>query len=79
MNDQLLSHLGYTGSAEVSLEDDCLYGTILFISDLVTYEAETVPGLRKAFEEAVEFYLAQCAEMGLPANAPLNGGKRQRA
>jgi predicted HicB family RNase H-like nuclease len=64
MNVSQLSYLGYQGSAEVSLEDDCLCGKLLFISDLVTYEAQTVPGLRKAFEQAVEFYLEKCAEMG---------------
>lgn len=80
MSNQSLCHRGYEGSAEVSLEDDCLYGKILFISDLVNYEAQTVPDLRKAFEEAVEYYLAHCAEKGVPADDPQqNDGKRRRA
>lgn len=29
---------GYRGSIKASAEDNCLYGTILAISDLVTYE-----------------------------------------
>jgi predicted HicB family RNase H-like nuclease len=37
----------------------------------VTYEAQTVPDLRKAFEAAVKNYLAQCAAMGLAPDVPL--------
>jgi predicted HicB family RNase H-like nuclease len=78
MSEQSLTHKGYTGSAGVSLEDDCLHGKVLFISDLVTYEAETVPGLRTAFKEAVENYLAHCADKGLPADEPLSTDERRR-
>lgn len=80
MSDQSLTHKGYTGSAEVSLEDDCLHGKILLISDLVNYEAQTVQGLRAAFVAAVENYLAHCADTGLAADDPLqNDDKRRRA
>ena len=61
---ELLSFKGYYGSMSVSLEDECLHGRIEFVSDLVTYEAATVPKLKKAFEAAVDDYLATCAEVG---------------
>ncbi|MES2319073.1 MAG: hypothetical protein V4631_16475 [Pseudomonadota bacterium] len=63
MNNQLLTYKGYQGSAEVSLEDDCLFGRLLFLSDLVTYEAQTVTALRQPFEAAVDYYLEQCAAL----------------
>ena len=78
MGDQLFSYKEYQGSAEISLEDDCLFGKLLFISDLITYEAQTVPALRLAFEAAVDNYLDQCAELGLPADTPLPGNKKVR-
>ena len=34
-----LFYKGFTGSAEVSIEDQCLFGKIEFIGDLITYEA----------------------------------------
>ena len=58
MNTSAFSHKGYEGSALISLDDNCLYGKILFVGDLVTYEAETVAQLRAAFIEAVELYLS---------------------
>ena len=66
----MFSHKQYQGSAEISLEDDCLFGKLLFISDLVTYEAQTVRALQLAFEAAVDNYLKQCAESGMSADIP---------
>ena len=53
-----LEYKGYYGSVEVSLDDNVLRGKILFVSDLVTYEADSVNGLRTAFEESVDDYSA---------------------
>ena len=78
MIESSLTHKGYTGSAEVSLEDDCLHGKILSISDLVTYEAETVADLRTQFVATVEHYLAHCAEMGLPPDVPAHSNEKRR-
>ncbi len=61
---ELLTYKGYTGSIAVSQEDECLYGRIAFIADLVTYEGDTVRELKKAFESAVDDYLATCAAVG---------------
>jgi predicted HicB family RNase H-like nuclease len=54
---QTLTHHPYQGSCEFSQKDGCLHGKILLIQDLVTYEAETVPELEKAFHAAVDDYL----------------------
>ena len=77
MGDQLLSYKEYQGSAEISLDDDCLYGKILLVSDLIIYEAQTVPALRLAFQAAVDNYLEQCAELGMSADTPLSDDKRR--
>jgi predicted HicB family RNase H-like nuclease len=54
----------YVGSAEVSIDDDCMFGKIQHINDVVTYEAQTIPLLRIEFEKAVDDYLETCAELG---------------
>ena len=64
---------GHTGSSEVSIEDNCLYGKILFINDLITYEANTVPELKKAFEESVDDYLETCKEIGKDPDKSFTG------
>jgi hypothetical protein len=48
MSDKTFSYKGFCGSKEISLEDDCLFGKILFVNDLVTYEAESPSALKKA-------------------------------
>ncbi len=54
-----LTHKGYYGSVEFSAEDKTLYGQILGISDLISYEAESVDALETVFKEVVEDYLQQ--------------------
>lgn len=68
-----LTHKGFTGSFEVSLEDGCLIGRVLFIDDMITYEGETVPELTANFEAAVDRYLAHCKQTGKAANKPYSG------
>jgi predicted HicB family RNase H-like nuclease len=68
-----LTYSGYVGSIEVSIEDACLHGRILFIDDLVTYEGENVPEVRAAFQDAVNRYLAHCQRVGKSASKPYSG------
>lgn len=68
-----LNYKGYYGSIEVSIEDNVLHGKILFINDLVTYEANNVSGLKTAFQEEVDDYIAFCAEVGKEPEKPFRG------
>lgn len=58
-----LKHKDYYGSVEFSADDNTLYGKIIGINDLVTYEAESVNELKTSFKEAVEDYLETCKEL----------------
>jgi predicted HicB family RNase H-like nuclease len=69
----MLEYKGYTGSVEYSDEDEVLHGRLEFIRDLVTYEATDAKGLKHAFHEAVDDYLALCAEQGREPDVPLKG------
>lgn len=55
-----MKYKGYIGSVEYSSEDDCLYGQVLGIRDLLLYEGMSVKKLRKDFEECIECYLESC-------------------
>lgn len=68
-----LTHKGFTGSGELSLEDDCLIGSVLFIDDIITYEGATVAELVANFQSAVDDYLDYCKRTGKPANKPYSG------
>ncbi len=59
-----LKYKGYLGTIEPDLETGELFGKLAFIRDLITYEAETLKALEKAFQESVDGYLESCAELG---------------
>jgi len=73
MSKQILEHNGFQGSVECSLENDILYGKILHIEDMVTFEADTPQGLRQSFIEAVDDYIEMCRELGVEPNKPFSG------
>lgn len=68
-----MQYKGQFGSAEVSVEDGVVFGKLLFIRDLVTYEAASPSDLLTAFETAVDEYLADCVEEGREADRPFKG------
>ncbi|TLM79935.1 type II toxin-antitoxin system HicB family antitoxin [Microbulbifer harenosus] len=70
---KLLSYKGYKGSVEYDLDEGFLYGKILFIRDLVNYEAEDIKGIKAAFEEAVDDYIEDCKALGFEPNVSLSG------
>ena len=60
----VLEYKGYLGSAEISVEDGCLFGALLAIPDLVSYAADSYDGLVHGFREAVDGYIEFCGEQG---------------
>lgn len=65
---------GYIGSAEIDVESRILVGKLLFIRDSIGYSATSVEELEAAFREAVDDYLATCAEDGDEPDVPCKGG-----
>ena len=59
-----MCYKGYYGSVEFSDEDNVFFGRIIGINDHITYEGDSVKGLRHDFEEAVEEYLETCLQLG---------------
>jgi predicted HicB family RNase H-like nuclease len=68
-----LEYKGYAGTAEISESDGVFHGKLAHLRDLVTYESNTAKGLAKAFREAVDDYLADCAADGREPDRPFKG------
>lgn len=68
-----LQYKGYVGSVEVDLVGDAIVGRLMFITDVITYSAATPAGIEAAFREAVDDYLAMCADLGDEPDAPFKG------
>lgn len=56
----LPEYCGYIGSIEYSKEDHVFYGSVQFITDMISYEAEDLQGLEPAFHKAVDEYIRDC-------------------
>ena len=56
-----MEYKGYIGTVEYSDEDKVLFGKVLGIRSLISYEGQSVPELRADFEEAVDAYLEMCS------------------
>lgn len=69
----ILKYKDYEGTAELDMARGICRGKILFIDDLVTYQAATPAELRAEFETAVDDYLATCAEVGKEPQRPFRG------
>jgi predicted HicB family RNase H-like nuclease len=64
---------GYIGSAEVDTASEVLVGKLLFIRDSIAYSAGSPKALEKAFHDAVDEYLATCAQFGDQPELPCKG------
>lgn len=68
-----LEYKGYIGTVDFSAEDNCLFGKIIGINDLINYKAQAVSELKEVFEEAVNDYLETCKELGKQPNKTFRG------
>jgi predicted HicB family RNase H-like nuclease len=69
----ILNYKGYEGTSELDMDRCVCRGKILFIDDLVTYEADSPKDLQLEFEAAVDDYIETCGELGRVPKKPLKG------
>ncbi len=68
-----MEYKGYIGKIEVDEEAGILYGEIINIRDVITFEGQSVEEAQRAFRESVDDYLAFCAERGESPEKPFSG------
>ena len=66
-----LQHRGYEGSVQYSAEDKMLHGRLLCARDVVSFGGTDLVELEKNFCDAVDEYLAFCAETGRTPDSPV--------
>jgi predicted HicB family RNase H-like nuclease len=59
-----LSYRGFKAQVEFSADDNVFWGRLIGIKDEVTFEGETVSGLKRAFKDAVDFHIELCERTG---------------
>jgi predicted HicB family RNase H-like nuclease len=68
-----MRYRGYTGVLEVDEEAGILYGHVIGLRDMITFQATTVAQAREEFRRPVDSYLEFCASRGEPPEKPLSG------
>lgn len=68
-----LRYKGFIGSVAFSEADGVFFGKIEGIEGLVNFEGDSVAELTRAFHEAVDDYLAYCAEEGIVPHKSYTG------
>jgi len=74
----VMQYKDYYGSVHFNDDELIFHGKIEFIRALVSYEATTAKGLRKAFENAVDDYLDMCRTQNIKPETPFKGSLNVR-
>lgn len=69
----LLSYKNYNGTVEYSNEDSCLFGKVIGIKSLLSYEGISVKELEQDFRTVIDEYLADCIERNVQPEQPYKG------
>ena len=70
-----MTYKGYCAKIEYSDEHGCLIGRVSDIRRNITFQGDSVEKIRQAFEEAVDFYLTDCAERNEEPEKPSTARK----
>jgi predicted HicB family RNase H-like nuclease len=65
-----MEYKGYIGKIEMDDEAGILFGEVINIRDVITFEGTSVAEVQTAFRESVDDYLAFCAERGETPETP---------
>lgn len=68
-----LNHRGYYARVEFDPEDELFVGRLAGINDVIGFHGEDVAGLKRAFQDAVDDYLATCEAVGKAPDKPYSG------
>lgn len=68
---EILKYKGYIGVVKYSPDDTILYGEVIGISDLISYEGNSIENIENDFKKAVNSYLETCIELGKEPNVIL--------
>lgn len=65
MVSNIFYYKGYYGKIEYSAEDKVIYGKIMGIHSLISFESESATDIETEFHNAVDDYLSYCEEEGI--------------
>ena len=69
----MMEYKGYIGKVEIDDEAGILYGEVINVRDMITFEGTSVDEIQQAFHESLDDYLEFCAQRGESPEKPFSG------
>ena len=69
----MMEYKGYIGKVEIDDEVGILYGEVINVRDVITFEGASVDEVQKAFRVSVDDYLDFCAQRNESPEKPFSG------
>ena len=69
----MMEYKGYVGKVEIDEDAGILYGEVINVRDVITFEGASVDEVQKAFRESVDDYLDFCAKRKESPEKPFSG------
>ena len=69
----MMQYKGYIGKVEFDPDARILHGEVAGIRDVVTFQADSIEEIEKAFHDSVDDYLAFCKQRGEQPDQPFSG------
>ena len=68
-----MEYKGYVAKIEYDEDAEIFFGMVINTRDIISFQGDSVGGLRQAFEDSVNDYLAWCEEDGVKPEKPYSG------
>ena len=68
-----MKYKGYTAQIEIDETAGILFGKVLDIKDIITFQGNTVAELEQEFQNSIDEYLEWCTELGEEPDKPFSG------
>ena len=69
----MMKYKGYAGVVELDEESGVLFGRVIGLRDVITFQGTSVAEVVQAFHDSVDDYLEFCAERGESPEKPYSG------
>ena len=69
----VLTYRGFIGSVHFSAQDDVFFGKVEGVSDLITFEGDSVQALKDAFHYVVNEHIKDCEKENIPIEKSYKG------
>jgi len=68
-----MEYKGFIGTVEYDEEAEIFHGEVINLKDVITFQSDSVSGLKHEFRESIDDYLEFCRERNEEAEKPFSG------